>query len=102
MVENSDIDLEVTFESRPSKWLAVAFSSLAALLTSTLLIGIINYEANNHHRVLMGRLVSLNAQAMLLYNYSAQVKFLSLTLDGLKSELLIIYFLYKHTMIFSV
>ena len=57
----SDIDLEATFASRPSKWLAVAFSTLAALLTFTLISSIVSYESNNHHRVLIGRLVSLNS-----------------------------------------
>ena len=45
----SDIDLEAAFASRPSKWLAVAFSTLAALLTSTLISSIVIYESNNHH-----------------------------------------------------
>lgn len=69
----SDIDLEAAFASRPSKWLAVAFSTLAALLTFTLISSIVSYESNNHHRVQIGRLVSSNLQKLLLNNITVQV-----------------------------
>ena len=66
--------MEGAFESRLSKWLAVAFSSLVMLLTSPMFFSIISYEGNIHYRVLIGRLVSSSISTMLFWNATVQVK----------------------------
>ena len=75
----SDIDLEGVFENRLSKWVALAFSTLVAIPTSAMLYSIVRYEEDyNHHRVLIGRLVSSNIQVLLFFDLTVQVLFISL------------------------
>jgi hypothetical protein len=40
------------------------------------MLGIVAFEANNHYRILIGRLISSNIYTLIFWNLSVQVRFL--------------------------
>lgn len=65
--------MEPLYGNQISKWLAMTFSILSMIITTPMIIAIINFEGNIHYRTLIGKLVSSNLATMIAWNLLVQV-----------------------------
>jgi len=68
-----DLVFENLYENNLGKISAMVFSTVTAMITSPLIFSLIQYQEDNHYRILIGHLITSNLQTLLHWNMSVQV-----------------------------
>ena len=63
------------YDNNASKFVSIAFSMASVLVTLPMMANIVSFEANNHYRILIGRLISSNLISLIFYDLTVQVRF---------------------------
>ena len=63
------------YDNNASKFVSIAFSMASVLVTLPMMANIVSFEANNHYRILIGRLISSNLISLILLLFVFNLSF---------------------------
>ena len=62
------------YENNVSKFVSIGFSMTTVLVTLPMMYNIVSFEASNHYRILIGRLISSNLISLIFWDLTVQVR----------------------------